>query len=61
MSQEIILNAFKRLVVSFSNEILILAIAPLSFISIGSLCEFAILLDVYILLSPQEEQVHPPS
>ena len=35
-----------------------LAIVPLSFISVCILCEFAMLLDVFILLSPQEEEVH---
>ena len=44
--------------VSLSTQILILAIAPLSFISVSILCEFAMLPDVYILLSPQEEEVH---
>ena len=34
---------------------------PLSFISVCILCEFAILLDVYILLFPQEEEVHSSS
>ena len=58
---EIILNAFKCLTVSLSTEILILAIAPLSFISVSILCELAKLPDVYILLSPQEEEVHPSS
>ena len=61
ISLEIILNVFKRLTVSLSTEILILAIAPLSFISVGSLCKLAMLPDVYILLSPQEEEVHPSS
>ena len=35
-------------------KILTLAIAPFLSISIGVLCEFAMVLDVYILLSPQE-------
>ena len=38
-----------------------MAIVPLSFISVCILCEFAMLLDVYILLSPQEEEVHSSS
>ena len=38
-----------------------LAIVPLSFISVCVVCEFAILLDVYILLSPQKEEVHSSS
>ena len=44
--------------VSFSTQILILAIVPLLFISVCIFCEFAMLLDVYILLFPQEEEVH---
>ena len=51
----IILNAFN---VSLSTQILILAIVPLLFISVSIFCEFAMLPDVYILLSPQEEKVH---
>ena len=35
-----------------------LAIAPLSFISVSILFKFAMLPDVFILLSPQEEKVH---
>ena len=42
-------------------QILILAIAPLSFISVSILCEFAMLPDVYILLSPKEEEVDSSS
>ena len=61
ISLEIILNAFKRLTVLLSTEILILAMVPVSFISVGSLCELAMLSDVYILLSPQEEEVHTSS
>ena len=38
-----------------------LAIPQLSFISVSIACEFAILPDVYILLSPQEEEVHSSS
>ena len=33
-----------------------LTIAPFLFNSVGILCEFAIVPNVYILLSPQEEQ-----
>ena len=58
---EIILNAFKCLTVSLSTEILILAIAPLPLNSISILCELAMLADVYIVLSPQEEEVHSSS
>ena len=54
ISLEIILNVFKRLTVSLSTEILILAIAPFSFILIGSFCELA-------TLSAQEEEVHTSS
>ena len=57
VSLEIIVNAFKRLTVSLSTEILILAIAPFSFILIGSFCELAVLPDMYILLSAQEKKV----
>ena len=42
-------------------QILILAIAPLSFISVSILCEFAMLPDVYILLSPQKEELYSSS
>ena len=45
---------FKTTTVSLSNQILILAIAQLSLISVNVLCEFTILLDVCILLSPQD-------
>ena len=58
MLLEIILNAFKCLTVSLSTQILILVMAPLSVISVSVLCEFAMLPNVYILLSPQEEEVH---
>ena len=55
---QMILNAFKCLTVSLSTKILFSAIAPLSFISGVILCKLAMLPDVYILLSPQEEEVH---
>ena len=55
---EIILNAFKYLTVSLSTKILILDIVPLSFISVSILYKFSMLPDVYILLCPQEEEVH---
>ena len=35
-----------------------LVTVPLSFVLISIFCEFDMLLDVYILLSPQEEEVH---
>ena len=60
-SLEIILNAFKCLIVSHSTEILILAIVPLSFISVSIFCKRATLTYVYILLSPQEKEVHSSS
>ena len=34
------------------------AIAPFLFILVGVFCEFALVPGVYILLSPQEEEVH---
>ena len=55
---EIILNAFKCLTVSLSTEIHFLSTAPLSLISASILCELAMLPDVYILLSPQVEEVY---
>ena len=58
---EIILNAFKCLTVSLPTEILILAIVRVSLILVSILCEFAMLPDVYILLSPQEEVEHVSS
>ena len=61
-SLEIIPNySFKCLTVLLSTQILILAMVPFSFISVSILCEFAMLADVYILLSPQEEDVHSSS
>ena len=44
--------------VTFSAKILTLGIAPFLFISVGIRCEFASVPDVYILLFPQEEEVH---
>ena len=35
-----------------------IAVAPSLFTLVGVLCKFAIVPDVYILLSPQEEEVH---
>ena len=40
------------------TKILALVIALFLFILVGVICEFAIVPDVYILLSPQEEEVH---
>ena len=55
---EIILNVFKCLTVSLSTEILVLAIVPLSLISVRILGELAMLPDVYILVFHQVEEVH---
>ena len=38
--------------------ILTLAIAPFLFILVGVICEFALVPGVYILLPPQEKEVH---
>ena len=43
-----------------SSKILNLEIAPL-FISVGDLCEFAMLPDVHILLPPQVDEAHSSS
>ena len=40
------------------TKILTLAIAPFLFILVGIICEFAIVIGVYILFSSQEEKVH---
>ena len=61
ISLDIILNALKCLTVSLSTEILILAVMQVSLILVSILCELAMLPDVYILLSPQEEEVHSSS
>ena len=59
ISLAIILNIFKCVKVSLvSLKFLLLAIAPFLFILIGVLCEFAMVSGVYILLSPQEKEVH---
>ena len=44
--------------ITCSTKILTLAIAPFLFISVGVICEFAMVPHVYILLSPQEEEVY---
>ena len=41
-----------------STKILTLAITPFLFLLVGVLCEFAMVPGVYILSSPQEEEVH---
>ena len=61
ISLEIILNVFKCLAVSLSTQIFILAIAPLSFISVSIFCEFAMLPDVYILLAAHPSKRLNPS
>ena len=59
---EIIINTFDcMLTLSLSTQIFILAIVPLLFISVSILFEFAMLPDLNILLSPQEEEVHSSS
>ena len=40
------------------TKILTVAIAPFLFILVGVICKFAIVPGVYILFSPQEEEVH---
>ena len=42
----------------YFTKILTLAVVPLWFILACVICEFAIVPDVYISLSPQEEEVH---
>ena len=49
------LNALKY---HLFTKIFTLAIAPCLFILVGVFCEFAMVPVVYILLSPQEEEVH---
>ena len=44
--------------ITCSIKILTLAIEPFLFIFFGVICEFAMVPGVYILLSPQEEEVH---
>ena len=43
--------------ITCSTKILFLAIAPILFILVCVLCEFMMVLDVYILLSPKEDEV----
>ena len=47
---------FYFIAVSFWTYIFILAIVPLLFISVCILCKFAMLLDMYILLSPGKKR-----
>ena len=58
ISLEIVLNVFKPYNIACSTKILTQATAPVYFISGGILREFAMLADVYILLFPQEQEVH---
>ena len=44
--------------ITCSTRILTLAIAPFLFISVGILCEFAMALDVYILLTLRKKGAH---
>ena len=44
--------------ITCSTEIFTLATAPFLFIFVGVICEFAMVPGVYILLSPQEEEIH---
>ena len=44
--------------ITCSPKILTFAKAPFSFIFVGVVCEFAMVPGVYILLFPQEEEVH---
>ena len=46
--------------ITYSTKIFTLAIGPFLFILVGFLCEFAMVLGVYILLSPQEEVRYSP-
>ena len=45
-------------IMTCSSKILTLAIAPFLFILAGVLCEFDMVPGEYILLSPQEKEVH---
>ena len=47
--------------ITCSTESFTLATAPFLFIFVGVICEFAMVPGVYILLSPQEEEIHYPS
>ena len=47
--------------ITFSTEILTLAIAPFLFFSVVIPCKFALVPDVYILQSPEEEEMHSSS
>ena len=47
--------------ITCSTRILNLALTPVLFMLVGVLCEFAMLLDVYILLSSAEEEVYSSS
>ena len=49
------------LTVSLSTQNIVLTIASLSFILVSILCELAMLPVVHVLLSPQEEEMHPSS
>ena len=44
--------------IACSTKILALAIAPFLFIFVGIIFEFAMVPDVYIFVSPKEEEIH---
>ena len=44
--------------ITCSTKVLTLTVAPFLLILVGVLCEFSMVLGVYILLFPQEEEVH---
>ena len=48
-------------IVSFVPLKFLLCNGTIFFILVGVLCEFAMVLSVYILLSPKEEEVHSSS
>ena len=50
-----------RYSITCSTKTLTLAKAPLLFLLVGILCEFAIVLGVHILLSPQEKKMRSSS
>ena len=64
VSSKLILNVWISYGIVCSTKIHALAIASVALvvsISVGALCEFAQLPDVYILLTQNEEQVHSSS
>ena len=57
-ASEIVLNVFKCLTVSLYLLNSYFGNSTVLFISVAIPCEFAIVQDLYILLSPQQEEVH---